>query len=176
MTSMWLAVIAAGVAVVLLGALLLGRRRRHRNVHDIYQQTRSAPAPAAKRPPAARRSPPSKKRPVPRAAELAGARVRVAANEGGLVVYRQQGSSWTRYVELGWREIEKVYFTAGGYDSAVALYATTRQSKRKQHLVDSRQLNGGQWSELASVVEVLTEGRLVIDLSARTDSRFVTDL
>ncbi|WP_370935767.1 hypothetical protein [Amycolatopsis sp. cg13] len=177
MASMWLAAFAVGVGVALVAALLLGQRRQRRNVHDISRQIRAAPPPAAKRRPAERPAPPPEnRRPVPQAAELAGVRVRIAASGRGLAVYRQQGSSWTCHVELGWREIEKVYFTSGGYDSAVALYATTSQGKRKQHLVDSRQLNGGQWSELASVVEAWTEGRLVIDLSARTDSRFGTDL
>ncbi len=106
---------------------------------------------------------------------MVGIRARVTANSGGLVVDRQQGSSWTRYIELGWDLVTKLYFSVGTHDPLVALYATTTGGKR-EHLVDSRQLSSAQWSEVASAVVALTSGRVVIDLSARADPRSVTDI
>lgn len=105
---------------------------------------------------------------------MVGTRVRVTANSGGLVVDGQQGGSWKLYVRLDWDEIVKAYFTVGTYDPLVALYATTRGGKR-EHLVDSRQLNDKQWKDVVSAVAAWTSGRVVIDPSTRADPRSITD-
>jgi hypothetical protein len=174
MTFTWQVVIAVGVGIALVGALVLGRRRRGGKVRGVRRRTPVPPRPTAGRPPTGRRPSPPKVRQPPPEFVVVGARVRVTATSSGLVVYRQQGSSWTRYVGFGWSEIDKAYFTAGTYDPLVALYATT--SQRKHHLVDSRQLTSEQWGELASAVAAWTSGRVVIDLSGRADPRSVTDI
>jgi hypothetical protein len=176
MTSPWLVVIAV-VAIALSSALVLGRRRLGGKVSGSPQRAPVTSGPAMKRPPTERpSSPPRTPRPAPPVTELVlvGRRVRVTVNGSGLVIQAQRGSSWAEPISFDWSRIHRAYFSSGTFDAPLALYATMSngegKSTSKQHLVDSQQLNRGQWSEFASAVAERTSGRLVIDLSPLDDA------
>ncbi|MGW6933544.1 hypothetical protein ACWGE0_26040 [Lentzea sp. NPDC054927] len=181
MSSMWLVVIAVGVVLALLSALLLARRRLGGKAPGIRQRTSVTPGVAMKRSPTERSSsPPRARRPVPPVTEfiVVGRRVRVTVNGNGLVVHSQQGSAWREYVGFEWKQIYKAYLDSGTYDAALALYATTSngEGSRKRHLVDAQHLTRAQWSELASAAAAWTAGRVVIDLSPLDDPPPITDI
>lgn len=148
---MWVLVIVVAIGIALFAVLMSGRRSWSRRSRSVEQP----PSPATE-------------------LVVAGTRTRVTANSSGLVVDRQQGSSWTEYRRLGWDDIVEVEFTVGTYDPVLALWASTGAGART-HLVDSRQLTGTQWSEIVSAVAAWTSGRVIIDLSKRTDPRSITD-
>ncbi|MDX3228904.1 hypothetical protein [Streptomyces sp. ME19-01-6] len=118
---------------------------------------------------------PAKPHGKPKPVTVASGRARVTADHDGFTVEQPRGPSrapqWQTHLRLDWSEVRRIEFSNDTRDPVVALFVHPTDGLRR-YALDASHLTAAQWSELATGVAALTDGRITLDLAGR-DGRWV---
>lgn len=107
-----------------------------------------------------------KQRRRPRRVTVSSPQARVSADLDTFTVEHSTNGTWRSHLTLPWRDISDLVFDHDHRDPVVSLYVIPAQGTRR-HALDSSHLTAADWTRLADAVAANTDGRILLDLSAR---------